>query len=167
MKEEKVGKQTLNAGSDISRGCGKRGALPTSNSTIHEEMPVTSNIACSSSSTLVAGGQCLSQVAHVLRNVNSDDLNIFDNPNRAITIAHNPYSMNRKSICAIQGEQSRTRPENKPDPLKLRRDLFESQPANSPVLSPETPGRCRPVFSGLGSLSMFMQTRGAGEFNQL
>ncbi|KAJ5783152.1 hypothetical protein N7457_004926 [Penicillium paradoxum] len=162
LKERKGHNAFLKPGSDSVMAHAKKGILSTSTHTIHESMSVTPQINCSSSSLpLIGGNQRNPQLAPVSQNTKDDDntFNASDRVNLTITAANKTCTV---ATSPSQKEGSRIGLEDKSNSAKARNDLFkppQCQQAGPAVISTKTSARCSAHFSGLGSLSMFMETR--------
>ncbi|KAJ5813107.1 hypothetical protein N7447_010130 [Penicillium robsamsonii] len=157
LKGEKGTKALLGpVAADAGMNCEQKGIVPGSLSTICEDTLAVSNSVCSSSSiTRSANHQNITQLARA-QNANDSHVSFKtsseQNPN---IMATHTSSVDRRHSCAAQAEQFRMKLGYKPQKVPFK------PPGDNSSKDYTTSGSSKPVFGGLGSLCLFMQTRGS------
>lgn len=140
----------------------RKGIVTASISTLHKGMFVTKG--CSSSSiTRPANDRDITQIARDSQNENDNHVSIKtpyeQNLNTMITQASS--SMDKRDSCIAQQELFRVKLGYNSHPTGLRMDPFKPPHTVASIDYTETPKSFKAVSGGLGSLSLFMQTRGS------
>lgn len=164
LKGKKGTKASLEPVADTGIPYGQKGIVAATLSTLHEDTLVASKGTCSSPSiTRPANGQNVTQLARDPQNANDNHVS-FRTPcekNLNTMVAHTSSSVDKRDSCVAQQELFRMKLGYKSHSTGLRKDPFKPPHDVSPVDYTETPKSSNKAFGGLGSLSLFMQTRGS------
>ncbi|KGO39353.1 hypothetical protein PEXP_044340 [Penicillium expansum] len=163
LKGKKGAKAFMEPVADTGIPCVQKGIVVTSLSTLHEETLIVSK-GCSISSIIqTANDQSLAQLVRDSQNANDDHASFKTPCNKTpnLLAAHNSSSIDKRKACVAQAELFRMKLGYKSHHTGMRKYPFKPSHAVSSVDYTKTPKSSATVFGGLGSLSMFMQTRGS------
>ncbi|KAI2706360.1 hypothetical protein DTO006G1_718 [Penicillium roqueforti] len=162
LKGKKGTKAFLEPVADPGIPCEQEGVVAASLSTLHEGKIVSRG--CSSSSvTRPANDQIITQLARDSQNANDNNVS-FKPPyeqNLSTTATHISSDMDKRESCLAQMELFRMKLGYKSPSTGLRQDPFKPPLPISSVDSKKTPKPLKAVSGDLGSLSLFMRTRGS------
>ncbi|KAJ5497485.1 hypothetical protein N7463_009472 [Penicillium fimorum] len=156
LKGEKRTKALVGPVADTGMHCEQKRIVPSSLSTIREDTLAVSNGICSSSSIIrSANHQNITQLARA-QNANDNHISFKTsyekNPN---IMATHTSSVDGGHSCAAQAERFRMKLGYKPRKVCLK------PPHDNSSIDYTTLKSSKAVFGGLGSLCLFMQTRGS------
>ncbi|CAG8903377.1 unnamed protein product [Penicillium egyptiacum] len=162
LKGKRGTKAFLEPVADTGIHCEQKGIVAASLSTLHEGVLVTKG--CSSSSiTRPANDQNITQLARNSQNANDNHISFKtpyeQNLNTMITQASS--SMDKRDSCIAQQELFRMKLGYTSHSTGFRMDHFKPSHPVASIDYTETPKSSKAVSAGLGSLSLFMQTRGS------
>ncbi|KXG52828.1 uncharacterized protein PGRI_080840 [Penicillium griseofulvum] len=164
LKKRKERKAFMEPVADTGTSCEQKGIVTASLSTINEDTLTVSNGACSSSSiTRPANGQDVIQLARASQNAKDNHV-LFKTSyekNLDIMANHTLSSADKRHSCTTQEEQFRIKLGYKSPCTRLRKVPFRPPHDVSSIDHKKSTDSSKAVFSGLGSLSVFMQTRGS------
>ncbi|KGO76362.1 hypothetical protein PITC_018020 [Penicillium italicum] len=167
LKEKKGAKTFMEPVAETGIHCGQKRIMAASLSMLHEKTLVVSKGRLSSSITQPTNDQNITQLVRDSQNANDDHVS-FETPYEKklnTAASHTSSSMGKKDVCVAQKELFYMKLGYKSHSSTLRKHPFQLPHAFSSVDYTDTPKSSTAVFSGLGSLSLFMQTRGSdGEY---
>lgn len=163
LKEKKETKALLEPPVDTGMPCEPMGIATASFGALHEDTLVPKDACFSSSITQPANDQDITQLARDSQNANDHHV-FFQTPyeqNLNAMATHTSSSVDKRASCITQGELFRMKLGYKLDSRRSRKNAFKPPHAVSSVDYAKTPKSSKTMFGGLGSLSLFMQTRGS------
>ncbi|CAI7592983.1 unnamed protein product [Penicillium palitans] len=163
LKEMKETKASLEHMADTGIPCEPKGIAATSFNALHEDALVPKGACSSSSVTRPANDQNITQLARDSENANDDHV-FFHTPyqqNLNVVATHPSSSVHKRASCIAREELFRMKLGYKLHSTGLRKGAFKPPHAVSSVDYAKTLKSSKTVFGGLGSLSLFMQTRGS------
>ncbi|KAJ5423252.1 hypothetical protein N7491_008468 [Penicillium cf. griseofulvum] len=166
LKGKKETKTVLGPVADTSTPCEQKGIVAASLSAINEDTLAASEGTCSCSSiTRPSNGQDVTQLTRASHNANDNHFLFKTSYEKTLNIIANHISSfaDKRHSCAAQEEQFRITLGYKSPSTGLRKVPFKPPHDVSSIDHTKTTNSSKTVFGGLGSLSVFMQTRGSGE----
>lgn len=163
LKEKKEMKAFVEPVADTGIPYEPKGITAASFSALHEDTLVTKGACSSSSITQPANDQDITQLARDSHNANDDHV-FFQTPyqqNLNAMATHTSSSVDKRASCIAQEELFRMKLGYKLHSTGLRKNALKPPHVVSSVDYAKTPKSSKTVFGGLGSLSLFMQTRGS------
>ncbi|KAJ5686856.1 hypothetical protein N7536_009475 [Penicillium majusculum] len=163
LKERKEMKTSLESVADTRIPCEPKGIAAGSFSALHEDTLVPKGACASSSITQPAKDQNITQLARDSQNANDGYVffHTLYQQNLNAMATHTSPSVNKRASCIPLKELFHMKLGYKLHSTGLRKSAFKSPHAVSSVDYGKTSKSSKPVFGGLGSLSLFMQTRGS------
>ncbi|KAJ5965113.1 uncharacterized protein N7479_004989 [Penicillium vulpinum] len=164
LKEENGTNAFLESAVDTGIHCEQKGIMAASISRIHDDTLVVSKGTCPSSSiTRPADDQNTTQLARASQNAIHKHVNLKTSYEQPANImgTHASSSVDKRDFCVAQQEQFHMKLGYKSHSMGFRKVPFKPPHDVSSVDYKETPKPSNAVFGGLGSLSVFMQTRGS------
>ena len=162
-KEKKEKKASLEPLANTGIPCKPKGIAGTSFSALHQNTVVPKGACSSSSITQPGNDQNSTQLVQASQNANDDHVFLHtpyqQSPNAMVS--HTSASVDKRASCITQEGLFRAKLGYKLHSTGLRKSAFKPRHAVSSVDYAKTPKSSKTVFGGLGSLSLFMQTRGS------
>ncbi|EKV15824.1 hypothetical protein Pdw03_6209 [Penicillium digitatum] len=163
LKETKTSKALIEPAADTRISRGKKRIVTFSFSTLHEDAFFVSK-SCSSSSVIQpANDQNSTQLARDSQNANDDHVSIKTPYEKTIntTTTHTSSFIDNRYTCLAQEELFCVKLGYQSHPTGLKKHPLKLSHAVSSVDYTETSRSSTTVLGGLGSLSLFMKTRGS------
>ncbi|KAJ5404925.1 hypothetical protein N7465_006209 [Penicillium sp. CMV-2018d] len=163
LKEKKEMKAFSGPVADTGIPCEPKGIAAAAFNALREDTLVPKGACSSSSITQPANDQDITQLARDPHNANDDHV-FFQTPyeqNLNDMVTHTSSSVDTRASCIAREELFRMKLGYKLHPTGLRRNALEPPQTVSSVDYAKTPKSSKTVFGGLGSLALFMQTRGS------
>ncbi|KAJ5178580.1 uncharacterized protein N7500_001279 [Penicillium coprophilum] len=163
LKREEEMEAPSRSVADTGMSCDRKGIVAASLSTIHEDtQSVSDGIYLSSAITRPSNDQNSPQLARASQNANDNHVSLQtayeQNPD---FMPNHISSTDKRNSCAAQAEQFRSKLGYNSHPTGLRKVPFKPSYDVSSIERTVTPKLSQAVFGGLGSLSLFMRTRGS------
>ncbi|KAJ5604210.1 hypothetical protein N7537_007166 [Penicillium hordei] len=167
LKEKKEMKAFLKPVADTRIPCAPKGIAAASFSALHEGTHVIKGACSSSSITQPPNDQDITQLARDSQNANDNHVffHTLYEQNLNSMATQTSSSVDKRTFCISREELFRMKLGYKLHSTGLRKSAFKPPHAVSSVDYAKTPKSSKTVFGGLGSLALFMETRGSdGEY---